>query len=173
MLAGCGPSNASSRGSQYVTVRTAGGLNQLALTAGGGIIGSRLQLSATATGYRGTKDSEMVDIRSDGKHVLGTIDERVIDLHVSVPPEGGIRAQGMFGNTLGRLEATAAGITSTLGSCHYDLQSTGQRYRGEVACQRRGRTMPVIRPVELELPPGFETLSVDRQAMVLAILLSD
>jgi hypothetical protein len=169
-LLGCAGSRNPNQ--QYLTVRTAGTSNQLALASNGGISGPRMQLAVTQNGYRGIADDQMVDLRSNGEHIQGTIHERVVDLHVSIPDEGGVRARGMFGGMLGRLEATPLAIVSSLGFCHYELYAIGQRYEGQRACGPSGR-MPLVRPAIIELPAGFERLPRDRQAMLLAVLLGD
>src|SRR5207248_169070 len=87
LLVGCAGSGGSS-GSRYMTLRTGQGAHQLALASDGQIIGPSMQLSPTSTGYRGMADSAMVDLRSDGEHILGTIHDQVVDLHVSVGDDG-------------------------------------------------------------------------------------
>jgi hypothetical protein len=168
--AACGGSQPSNKRTEYFNLHTATSSNQIGLSETGHLIGPNLQLSPTATGYRGMAASSLVDLRSDGEHILGTINDRVVDLHVKVSPDG-LMARGMFGGRLGRLEATNTGITSNLGYCSYELEAKGSRYEGQRACARGGMAIPIVRPAVVELPPGFERLRPDRQAMLLALLL--
>ena len=168
LVSGCA-SSASGPRREYFTLRTGQGAQQMALAKSGEIIGPTLQLSPTDTGYRGMADSQMVDLRSDGERILGTIHDKMIDLHIRVLDDG-LVARGIFGGKLGRLDASNFEIKSTLGVCSYELEAVGNRYEGQRAC---GRTLiPMVRPAAIELPPGFERLKVDRQVMLLAILLS-
>ena len=169
--AGACASNPSSTRTEYFSLHTVNSSQQIGLAQNGQLIGPNIQLSPTASGYRGMSYSALVDLRSDGEHILGTINDRVVDLHLKVGPDG-LLARGMFGGRLGRLEATNQGISSTLGPCAYDLMVKNQRYEGNRACGRGGMTIPMVRPAVVELPPGFERLRPDRQAMLLAILLS-
>jgi hypothetical protein len=166
----CG-SQSSSKRTEYFTLRTTTSSNQIGLSESGHLSGPNLQLAPTDSGYRGMAASSLVDIRSDGEHIVGTINDRVIDLHVKLSPDG-LLARGMFAGRLGRLEATNTGITSNLGFCSYELEAKGTHYEGQRACARAGgMTIPVVRPAVVELPPGFERLRPDRQAMLLALLL--
>jgi hypothetical protein len=167
---GCG-SQSSSKKTEYFSLQTSSSTQQLGLTETGQLIGPNLQLSPTDSGYRGMASSSLVELRSDGEHIMGTINDRVIDLHLKVSPDG-ILARGMFGGRLGRLEATNAGISSNLGFCTYQLEVRGSHYEGQRACGRGGMTIPVVRPAVVALPPGFERLRPDRQAMLLALLLA-
>jgi hypothetical protein len=166
---GCAGESSSKR-TEYFTLRTTNSSNQIGLSEGGHLSSPNLQLAPTAQGYRGMAASSLVDLRSDGEHIVGTINDRVVDLHVKVSPDG-LTARGMFAGRLGRLEATNSGITSNLGFCSYELEAKGSRYEGQRACGRGGMTIPVVRPAIVELPPGFERLKPDRQAMLLALLL--
>ena len=170
LAGGCAESGGARPRSEYVTLRTGGWAQQLALAKGGQIIGPTIQLSPTDTGYRGIADSMMVDLRSDGERIVGTIHDQIVDLHVSVTDEGGLLARGLFAGRLGRLDASSEAIKSNLGICSYELEAKGTRYEGHRAC-RRAR-IPMARPASVELPSGFERLSLDRQAMLLAILLT-
>jgi hypothetical protein len=169
LLLGCGGAAASGRRSEYLTLRTSQGTSQMSLATNGDIVGPTLQLSPTSEGYRGMASSSLVDLRSDGERIVGTIANQIVDLHVS-QTEDGLLARGLFAGRLGRLDASNVGIKSTLGICSYELQAVGSRYQGERAC--RASSMPVVNPAVIELPPGFERLNYDRQMMVLAILLS-
>jgi hypothetical protein len=167
--AGCGsqPSNQKTR---YFALHTTNSSHTIGLSESGQLIGPNLSLSPTAEGYRGMAASALVDLRSDGEHISGTINDRIVDLHVKVSPDG-LLARGMFGGRLGRLEATNTGITSNLGFCSYELEVRGSRYEGQRACGRGGFSIPIVRPAVVELPIGFERLRPDRQAMLLALLL--
>jgi hypothetical protein len=169
LVLGCGSTAASGRRSEYMTLRTAQGTHQMTLATNGEIVGPTMQLTPTNEGYRGMADSSLVDLRSDGERIVGTIANQIVDLHVSLTDDG-LLARGLFGGRLGRLDASNIAIKSTLGICHYELQAVGSRYQGERACRRSA--MPVVHPAVIELPPGFERLNFDRQMMVLAILLS-
>jgi hypothetical protein len=160
----------SNKRTEYFTLHTATSSNQIGLSQTGHLIGPNLQLAPTESGYRGMAASSLVDLRSDGEHILGTINDRVVDLHVKVSPDG-LLCRGMFGGRLGRLEATNTGIISNLGFCSYELEAKGSRYEGQRACSRGGMAIPIVRPAIVELPPGFERLRPDRQAMLLALLL--
>jgi hypothetical protein len=160
---------AASPRTEYMTLRTDRDSQQLALASNGQITGPTLQLLPTQTGYRGMADSMMVDLRSDGERIVGTIRDQIVDLHVSVV-DANLVARGLFAGRLGHIDASSAALKSNLGRCSYELRAAGQRYEGQRAC---GRTnIPMARPVVIELPAGIERLSVDRQAMLLAILLS-
>jgi hypothetical protein len=154
--------------SEYLTLRTGNGSQQISLASTGQIIGPTMQLDPTQTGYRGMANSAIVDLRSDGERIVGTIHDQMVDLHVSVE-DNRLTVRGMFAGRLGRLDASNLGIRSSLGLCHYDLEAIGARYEGQRACGRS--RMPMPRPATIELPPGFERLHPDRQAMLLAILL--
>ena len=168
VVGGCASSSTPKR--EYFTLRTGNGGQQMALAKTGEIIGPTLQLSPTDTGYRGMADAAIVELRSDGERITGTIRDRIIDLHISLEDDGSLVARGLFGGRLGRLDASNYEIRSTLGVCTYELEAKGSRYEGRRAC---GRTnMPMVRPSSIELPLGFERLKVDRQVMLLAILLS-
>ena len=167
--AGCG-SQSSSKKTEYFALHTSSSSQAIGLAENGQLIGPNLQLSPTPSGYRGMAASSLVDLRSDGEHIQGTINDHVVDLHVTVSADG-LLARGMFGGRLGRLEATNVGITSNLGFCSYELEVKGSRYEGQRACGRGGMSIPVVRPAIVELPPGFERLKPDRQAMLLALLL--
>lgn len=160
---------ASASRSSYFTMRTVRGARQMTLGNNGDIVGPSIQLAATPEGYRGMADSMAVELRSDGKRVLGTIRDRPVDLHVSTSYDGLI-ARGLFAGQLGRLQASDVALKSNLGACSYELEAVGQRYQGQRACGRSG--VPMAQPVTIELPPGFERLPPDRQAMLLAILLT-
>ena len=166
--ASCG--GQSNKRTEYFSLHTTTSSQQIGLSENGQIIGPNLQLAPTPSGYRGMAASSMVDLRSDGEHILGTINDRIVDLHVKVGPDG-LLARGMFGGRLGRLEATNTGITSNIGPCSYELEVKGARYEGQRACSRGGMSIPSVRPAVVELPPGFERLRPDRQAMLLALLL--
>jgi hypothetical protein len=166
--AGCASSNA--KPNEYFTLKTSGSTNMMALSPNGQVVGPNIQLASTESGYRGMAQSAMVDLRSDGEHILGTINDRIVDMHVKLTGDG-LLARGMFGGRLGRIDASNTGITSNLGTCTYDLAVKGTRYEGQRACGRGGMSIPMMRPVALELPPGFERLRPDRQAMLLAIML--
>jgi hypothetical protein len=167
VVGGCASSSTPKR--EYFTLRTGNGGTQMALGQSGEIIGPTLQLSPTDSGYRGLADAAIVDLRSDGERITGTIRDRIIDLHISLEDEG-LVARGLFGGRLGRLDASNNAIRSTLGVCTYELEAKGSRYEGQRACGRSN--MPMVRPTSIELPVGFERLKVDRQVMLLAILLS-
>ena len=168
LLAGCASS--APKSPEYFTLRTTHGAQQMAFAKSGEIVGPTMQLSPTDTGSRGMIDSAMVDLRSDGERIVGTIHDRIVDLHVSVEDAGGLVARGLFDGRLGRLDASNFEIRSTLGVCHYELAAVGQHYEGQRACGRA--PIPMVRPATISLPPGFERLKVDRQVMLLAILLS-
>jgi hypothetical protein len=169
-VSACASESPSSKRTQYFQLHTTNTSNTIGLAENGSLIGPNLQLSPTPAGYRGMAASSLVDLRSDGERIVGTINDRVVDLHVKSGPDG-LMARGMFGGRLGRLEATNTGITSNLGFCSYELEAKGSRYEGQRACGRGGMTIPVVRPAIVELPPGFERLKPDRQAMLLALLL--
>ena len=168
-LVGCAE-QASNNKTRYFALHTTSSSQAIGLKENGQLIGPNLQLTPTDSGYRGMAASSLVDLRSDGEHILGTINDRVVDLHVSISPDG-LLARGMFGGRLGRLEATNTGITSNLGFCSYELEVKGSRYEGQRACGRGGMSIPIVRPAVVELPIGFERLRPDRQAMLLALLL--
>jgi hypothetical protein len=154
--------------SEPLSMTTGHGSRQLSLARDGQIIGPTLQLSPTETGYRGTSNSELVDLRSDGQRIVGTIHDKIVDLHITTSADG-LLVRGMFAGRLGRLDASNVLIKSSLGSCTYELaRARGPRFEGQRAC---GRGMPMPHPAAVELPVGFERLSSDRQAMLLAILL--
>jgi hypothetical protein len=167
--ASCG-GQSSSQKTQYFALHTSNSSHAIGLSESGQLIGPNLALSPTPSGYRGMAASSLVDLRSDGEHIMGTINDRVVDLHVKVSADG-LLARGMFGGRLGRLEATNTGITSNLGFCSYELEVKGSRYEGQRACGRGGMSIPIVRPAIVELPLGFERLRPDRQAMLLALLL--
>jgi hypothetical protein len=169
LASACGSQTPNKR-TEYFTLHTTTSSTQIGLSETGSLIGPNLQLARTDSGYRGMAASSLVDLRSDGEHILGTINDRVVDLHVRISPDG-LLCRGMFGGRLGRLEATNYGITSSLGFCSYDLEAKGTRYEGHRACSRGGAAIPIVRPAIVELPPGFERLRPDRQAMLLALLL--
>jgi hypothetical protein len=169
VLGGCATDAPATSRNRYFSLLTTHGTNQMALGNGGQIVGPNIQLAQTDSGYRGMANSLPVEIRSDGKRIQGTINDRVIDLHVELSPDG-LEARGMFGGKLGRLEATNYGIISSLGPCHYELEVKNHRYEGQRACGAGG-LIPTVRPAAVELPPGFERLRFDRQAMLLAIML--
>ena len=154
--------------SEYLTLRTGNGSQQLSLATTGQIVGPTMQLDPTQTGYRGMANSAIVDLRSDGERIVGTIHDQMVDLHVSVA-DNRLTVQGMFAGRLGRLDASNVAIKSSLGRCHYELEAIGGHYEGQRACGRSSLPMP--HPAAIELPPGFERLHPDRQAMLLAILL--
>jgi hypothetical protein len=164
-------SNTSSKPNRYMALQTSAGSTALALSATGQITGPNLDLAPTPSGYRGMADSMMVELRSDGEHIQGTISDRIVDLHVNLT-EDGLLVRGMFGGRLGRLDASNVAIKSTFGRCTYELEAKGAHYEGQRACGRASSVaIPVVRPVALELPAGFERLRPDRQAMLLAIML--
>jgi hypothetical protein len=176
MALGCTTRSAAPAGSAPVaandqlTLRTASGPTQMSLGPDGQIMGPTIQLTPTDGGYRGVFESRLVDLRSNGERISGTVHDRMVDLHVEVVDDR-LVARGLFGGRLGRLEASNLRIRNTLGICSYDLQARATRYEGHRAC--RTRSMPMPHPVAIELPPGFERLRPDRQLMLLAILLSD
>jgi hypothetical protein len=167
-VSGCASSSSAPR--KDFTLRTGRGAQQMAIVKNGDIVGPTLQLSPTDSGYRGMADSAMVDLRSDGERIVGTIRDKVVDLHISLGDDG-LVARGLFAGKLGRLDASNLEIRSTLGVCSYELEAVGTHYEGQRAC---GRTtaIPMVHPAAIELPPGFERLKVDRQVMLLAILLT-
>jgi hypothetical protein len=153
-----------------VTLRTAtGALRSFSLAKDGNLIGPTMSLAPTETGYRGMVDSAMVDLRSDGERISGTLRNQMVDLHVSSDDDEMI-VRGLFAGRLGRITASSLAIYSTLGICVYDLEARGGRYEGQRACG--GGRMPSVYPATVELPPGFERLSRDRQMMLLALLLT-
>ena len=169
-LGACGGAGGSAnRGTEYMSLRTSSTAQYMALSTNGQISGPDLQLAPTATGYRGMARSELVDLRSDGKHIVGTIHDQPVDLHLRVGADG-LMARGMFGGRLGRLHASNVEIKASLGYCSYELEAKGTRYEGQSACGRS--RIPIVRPAAIELPPGFERLPPDRQTMLLAIMLS-
>jgi hypothetical protein len=143
---------------------------QLGLGRDGAIVGPTMALSATRNGYHGMADSAIVDLRFDGDHIVGTMSDRMVDLHLIVSDDG-LRLQGLLAGRLGHLDASNYGIRSAFGPCAYDLEVVGGRYEGKRACNVRGG-FPVISPTAVALPPGFARLPTIRQAMLLAILLS-
>jgi hypothetical protein len=163
--------SSSTKPNQYFTLQTSGSSSSMALTSNGQVTGPNIQLAPTDSGYRGMAEAGMVDLRSDGEHILGTINNRVVDLHVTSTGDG-LRARGMFAGRLGRIDASNTGITSNIGYCTYDLEAKGQRYEGQRACGRGNTYIPMMRPAALELPVGFDRLRPDRQAMLLAIMLA-
>jgi hypothetical protein len=170
-VVGACASPSTTKPNQYFTLQTSGSSSSVALASNGQVTGPNIQLAPTDSGYRGMADSGMVELRSDGEHILGTINNRIIDLHVTLTGDG-LRARGMFGGRLGRIDASNTGITSNIGYCTYELEAKGQRYVGQRACGRGGAYIPMMRPAALELPLGFERLRADRQAMLLAIMLA-
>lgn len=165
----CATDRGTSSQNRNFTLLTTTTAHQMALASSGQISGPNIQLAPTESGYRGMANSAIVELRSDGKRIQGTINDRVVDLHVILHPDG-LEARGMFGGKLGRLEATNFGIVSSLGPCHFELEVKGSRYEGSRACGSGG-LIPMVRPAAVELPVGFERLRPDRQAMLLAILL--
>jgi hypothetical protein len=159
----------STKKNEYFALKTSGSSNVMAISPNGQVVGPNIQLASTDSGYRGMARSSLVDLRSDGEHIVGTINDRIVDMHVTLTGDG-LRARGMFGGRLGRIDASNTGITSNLGICHYELEVKGTRYEGQRACRTTG-TVPMMWPAALELPPGFERLRPDRQAMLLAIML--
>jgi hypothetical protein len=141
----------------------------VALGSQGEITGPTLQLARTAAGYRGFAGGANVDVRAEGDHILGSIQSRVIDLRYHV--EGtGLVISGLFAGRMGRLTASHAEIRSALGVCSYVLAAVGSYYEGERSCSYS--VVPSDQLHRLKLPDGFNRLPVDRQAMVLALLLS-
>lgn len=164
----CASDRSNGNGRQF-TLLTSTSAQQMSLGTSGQITGPNLQLAPTADGYRGMANSAIIELRSNGRRIQGTINDRVIDLHVELHPDG-LEVRGMFGGKLGRLEATNSGIVSSLGGCHFELEVKSYRYVGSRACGGGG-LVPIVHPAALELPSGFERLRPDRQAMLLAILL--
>jgi hypothetical protein len=151
-----------------VTLRTVDGASRsFALAGNGELIGPELALKPTTDGYRGLANSALVELRSNGERITGTMRNTIVDLHVSNEDEG-LFVRGLFAGKLGRIAASATNIYSTLGPCTYDLEAKGARYEGQRYCGRRS----MIVPAAIELPPGFQRLPVDRQMMLLAILLT-
>jgi hypothetical protein len=143
----------------------------IAVVSDGQIIGPTLALIPTHSGYRGMADSAALDLRCDGHRIVGTMRDRIVELHYSVADDV-IRLRGMLAGRMGRLEASNFGIKSTLGTCSYELEASGDHYQGLRACTI-GVRLPVVRPIAVALPPQFATLPSERQAMLLAILFSD
>jgi hypothetical protein len=143
----------------------------IAVVSDGQIIGPTLALVPTRSGYRGMADSAILDLRCDGQRIVGTMRDRMVELHYWVVDDV-IRVRGMLAGRMGRLEASNFAIKSTLGTCSYELEATGDHYQGLRACTI-GVRLPVVRPIEVALPPHFARLPSERQAMLLAILFSD
>ncbi|HEY0714207.1 MAG TPA: hypothetical protein VGF45_16110 [Polyangia bacterium] len=166
-LVGCAQSRAAAPAGGFA-LRTASA-GHLSLGHQGEITGPTLQLSPTATGYRGVAGTAGVDVRAEGPRIVGTIRSRVIDMRYEVQGSG-LTVSGLFAGRMGRLTASHSEIRSALGVCSYQLAASGSAYEGERTCSYS--IMPAGEAHSLKLPAGFDRLSVDRQAMVLAILLS-
>jgi hypothetical protein len=110
-----------------------------------------------------------VDLRSDGRRIVGTMRNQIVDLHVENEDQA-LTIRGLFAGRLGRLTASNAGIYSTLGACVYDLEAHGTHYEGQRACG--GSHSALVYPATVELPTGFERLPPDRQMMLLALILT-
>ncbi|HEY0705994.1 MAG TPA: hypothetical protein VGG33_04320 [Polyangia bacterium] len=136
----------------------------------GAITGPEVQLTPTAGGYRGFAASANIDMRSEGERIVGSTQSRVIDLHYRIEGGNTLVVTGLFAGKLGRMAASHAEIRSALGVCSYQLAATRSHYEGERACVYS--TYPVSQSHRLKLPTEFAKLPVDRQAMVLAVLLS-
>jgi hypothetical protein len=163
-------SNANTPRSEPLSVVSGRGPRYISLASTGAIIGPTMSLAPTASGYRGMADSTIVDLRCDGERIVGVMWDRLVELHLEVEDEG-LRLRGMLAGRLGHLFASNYAINSTLGRCSYELEAVGDRYEGKRACYA-GLAVPIISPAAIELPPGFAGLSTPRQAMLLALLLS-
>jgi hypothetical protein len=115
--------------------------------------------------------SSLVDLRSDGEHIVGTINDRVVDLHVRISPDG-LLARGMFaGPAWAASRRPTPASPATWASARTSSRPRAAATRASGACGRGGDDHPGVRPAVVELPPGFERLEAGSQAMLLALLL--
>src|SRR5690242_11690496 len=103
-VGGCAGSS-TTKNNQYFSLKTSNSSNQMALSSSGNVVGPNIQLSPTDSGYRGMAQYGMVDLRSDGEHISGTINNRAVDMHVTLTGDG-LRARGTFAGQLGRIDAS-------------------------------------------------------------------
>jgi hypothetical protein len=144
-------------------MRTIGATTELAFLDAG-LVSSRLQLIATASGYHGVLDGEPMELNAEGSRISGSVGQSPINLHVDTRGRG-IRLNGLFAGQVGRMILGPGIIISSIGGCSYRLHAVGDRYEGTRACG-------TLQPARVDLPLGFEHLPDERRAMLLFLLLA-
>jgi hypothetical protein len=158
-------------GRPSLMMRTRGASNELAL-AEGGVVGSRVQLAATTSGYHGFLHGQDVDLNADRGRITGAVGGRLVSLQVR-SRHGGIAVNGLFNGRLGRVAATPDAITGGFGRCSYSLHAVGRDQGPDQGPDYEGwRVCGTLQPARVHLPPAFDQLSTERRAMLLVLLLN-
>jgi hypothetical protein len=125
------------------------------------LFGPELDVVKLADGYRGQFRGDVIDLRSDGNHVAGTIAGRHTDLHVEPIGDGSL-IQGVFADNLSRIELAPDRIKGNIGNTSYDLLR-----QGTDALRYQWRSHQGW----LDLPPSLVSRPLDEQAIWLMLFL--
>jgi hypothetical protein len=150
---------------QYFTLRLPD-LTEQARLDGGRLHGADIELERLRDGYRGHVRSSLIDLRTDGDKIVGSVGTGHTELHVE-DSEGVLFLTGMYGGRLGELEVRPDRLKGTIGNCTYDLtrHPDAYWYQGTRACQGR------FGGAELAVPLSFARRSAHERGVLLAVFL--
>jgi hypothetical protein len=149
----------------YFTLRLPDRTEQARLE-GRRLYGADIELEHLRDGYRGTVRSGLIDLRTDGEKIYGSVGTGHTELHVEEVP-GSLFLTGMYAGRLGELEVRADRVKGTIGQCTYDMSRHPEApwYQGTRLCQGR------FGGAELAFPLSLARRSVHERAVLLAVFL--
>jgi hypothetical protein len=167
-LAGCAamqPLERQEDFAQYFTLRLPD-LTEQARLEGPRLFGADIEVQRMRDGYRGQVRSGLIDLRTDGEKVFGSVGTGHTELHVEEIP-GSLFLTGLYAGRLGELEVRPDRIKGTIGACTYDLSRHPEAawYQGSRVCQGR------FGGAELAVPVSLAQRSALERAVFLAIFL--
>lgn len=141
----------------YFTLRTHGTTQQARLE-GTRLHGPDVDVVKLEDGYRGQAYIRLIDLRVEDDRIIGMVGPGRTELYVSEIPDG-LRVEGLYAGSLGRLELRSDEIAGSLGRCTFDLLRTSTRgfwYEGRAVCGGSVMSAQLALPDELPKRPLLE-----------------
>ena len=150
---------------QYFTLRLADRTEQAKLQ-GARLFGAEIELQRLSDGYRGQVRGGLVDLRSGGGKIFGSVAAALTDLHVEGLADE-IFISGLYAGRLGELTVAPERIKGTIGACSYDLGRHPDQtwYVGQRSC------LGQITSAQLAVPAALAARRPDERALLLAVFL--
>jgi hypothetical protein len=168
LVTGCAafqPLDRQSDFGEYFTLRLADRTEQARLD-GRRLHGADIEVQHLRDGYRGQVRDGLVDLRSDGEKIFGSVGTGHTELHFEEVP-GSLYLTGLWAGRLGELEVTADRVKGTIGGCTYDLSRHPEApwYKGTRNCAGR------FGGAELAIPTTLPRRTAEERAVLLALFL--
>lgn len=131
------------------------------------ISGPELQLSYAPDSMRGRAYGRAVDLRIQGDHIGGLIDNVPVNMRLEQEDDGELEAKGTFAGVTTNLEIGPEELKGRVASCAYELKAKEQRYEGSRSC---GGTPEY--GVFVEIPPSLSRSGAPTKMAAVALLLA-